>query len=164
MRTAKLTLPVQIMGLLFWLILCYLVAWTGAQVSPGIASPEWYNALNKPTWNPPAWLFGPVWSALYTMMGIAAWLIWKDYGIKHAKPAIIVFLIQLALNGLWSQLFFNFQALGWALIEIIILLGAIFITTYLFFQKNRAAGWLMVPYILWVSFATALTVAIWVLN
>lgn len=164
MRSVKLTLPVQIMGLLFWLSLCYLVAWTGAQVSPGIASPEWYNALNKPTWNPPAWLFGPVWSALYTMMGIAAWLIWKDYGFKHAKPAIVVFLIQLALNGLWSQLFFNFQALGWALIEIIILLGAIFITTFLFFQKKSAAGWLMVPYILWVSFATALTAAIWVLN
>jgi len=164
MKTAKLSLSVQIIGFILWLALCYFVAWTGAQVSPGIASPEWYNALNKPDWNPPAWLFGPVWSMLYTFMGIAVWLIWKDYGFKFAKGALIAFLVQLFLNGLWSQLFFNLQNVGWALIEIMLLLTSIFITTYLFFQKNKAAGWLMVPYILWVSFATALTAAIWVLN
>ncbi len=164
MKTVKLTLPVQITGLILWLALCYFVAWTGAQVSPGIASPEWYESLNKPDWNPPAWLFGPVWTLLYTLMGIAAWLIWKDYGFKLATTALTAFLIQLALNGLWSQIFFNFQNVGLALIEILFLLAAIFITTYLFYQKNRAAAWLMVPYILWVSFATALTAAIWVLN
>jgi tryptophan-rich sensory protein len=164
MKTLKLTLPVQITGLILWLALCYFVAWTGAQVSPGIASPEWYSSFNKPDWNTPAWLFGPVWSLLYTMMGIAAWLVWKDFGFKAAKIELSVFLVQLALNGLWSQIFFNFQNVGLALIEILFLLVAIFMTTYLFYQKNSAAGWLMVPYILWVSFATALNAAIWVLN
>lgn len=164
MKTLKLTLPVQITGLILWLALCYFVAWTGAQVSPGIASPEWYSSLNKPEWNPPAWLFGPVWTLLYTMMGIAAWLVWKDFGFKAAKIELTAFLVQLALNGLWSQIFFNIQNVGLALIEILFLLVAIFITTYLFYQRKRAAGWLMVPYILWVSFATALTAAIWVLN
>jgi translocator protein len=155
---------VKIFGLVLWVGLCYLVAWTGAQVSPGIASSVWYEALNKPDWNPPGWLFGPVWSALYTMMGVAAWFIWKEFGFKDAKPALIVFLIQLGLNGLWSQIFFNLQEPGWAFAEIIFLLAAIIITTYLFFQKNRIAGWLMTPYILWVGFATILNGTIWVMN
>lgn len=133
-------------------------------MSPGIASSEWYESLAKPDWNPPGWLFGPVWTILYTMMGVAAWLIWKEFGFKKAKSALIVFLIQLFLNGLWSQLFFGMQELGWALVEIIILLSAIIFTTYLFFQKNRVSGWLMVPYIAWVSFATVLNATIWMIN
>ncbi|WP_069131604.1 TspO/MBR family protein [Rhodohalobacter halophilus] len=164
MRTSNLSLPVQITGFILFLALCYLIAWTGALVSPGIASPEWYNSLNKPDWNPPAWLFGPVWTTLYTLMGISAWLVWKEYGFKHAASALSAFFLQLILNGLWSQLFFNLQNIGWALIEIILLLTVIFVTTHLFYQKNKIAGWLLIPYILWVSFATALTAAIWVLN
>jgi translocator protein len=154
----------RITGLFFWVGICFLVAWTGAQVSPGIASSEWYDTLIKPNWNPPGWLFGPVWTTLYTMMGIAAWLIWKEFGFKNAKSALIFFLIQLFLNGLWSQVFFGMQELGWALVEIIILLGTIIFTTYLFFQKNSISGWLMVPYIAWVSFATVLNATIWMLN
>lgn len=154
----------SILGLIFWVGLCFFVAWSGAQVSPGIASSEWYESLAKPDWNPPGWLFGPVWTILYTMMGVAAWLIWKEFGFKKAKSALIVFLIQLFLNGLWSQLFFGMQELGWALVEIIILLSAIIFTTYLFFQKNRVSGWLMVPYIAWVSFATVLNATIWMIN
>lgn len=154
----------SIIGLFFWVGLCFFVAWTGAQVSPGIASSEWYDALNKPTWNPPGWLFGPVWTILYTMMGVAAWLIWKEFGFKNARFVLIVFLIQLFLNGLWSQLFFGMQELGWAFVEIIILLSAIIFTAYLFFQKNRISGWLMIPYIAWVSFATVLNATIWIIN
>lgn len=144
--------------------LCYLVAWIGAQVSPGMASTEWYDTIKKPGWNPPAWIFGPVWTTLYTLMGIAVWLIWKDYGFRNAKTAISLFFIQLALNGLWSQIFFRMQEIGWALIEIIILLLVIAVTIVAFYRKKALAGWLMVPYILWVAFATFLTYTIWTLN
>jgi translocator protein len=154
----------QFTGLAFWLILVFVVAWTGAQVSPGIAPADWYESLNKPSWTPPGWLFGPVWTTLYTMMGIAAWLIWKEGGFTAARKELIAFLIQLFLNGLWSQLFFNFQQIGLALIEILLLLAAIIYTTILFFRRLPLAGWLMVPYIIWVSYATALTAAIWMMN
>lgn len=151
-------------GLIFWIGFCYVVAWFGAMVSPGIASPEWYNTLNKPSWNPPNWVFGPVWTTLYTMMGIAAWLVWKKFGFQKAKPALIAFLIQLILNGIWSQLFFGLKAPGWAFLEIFFLLAAILLTTVLFSKKVKAAAWLMVPYILWVSFAAFLNGTIWWIN
>lgn len=151
-------------GLFFWIGICFLVAWSGAQVSPGIASSEWYGALNKPSWNPPNWLFGPVWTLLYTLMGIAAWKVWKDFGFESAKSALIAFLIQLALNGLWSQIFFRFHQTGWAFIEIIFLFAAILITTFLFSKQDNRAAWLMVPYILWVSFAACLNGTIWCIN
>lgn len=151
-------------GLIFWIGICFFVAWTGAQVSPGIASSEWYNALNKPSWNPPNWLFGPVWTLLYTLMGIAAWRVWNKFGFRHARMALITFLIQLILNGLWSQLFFGLQAPGWAFLEIFFLLAAILVTTFLFSKKNRTAAWLMVPYILWVGFAAVLNGTIWWIN
>lgn len=154
----------NIAGLIFWLGLCYFTAWTGAQVSPGIASAEWYEAINKPDWNPPSWLFGPVWSTLYTMMGAAVWLVWKKYGFTDAKKAIILFLVQLVLNALWSQIFFGIQELGWAFAEILVLLAAIIATTIAFFEKSRVAGWLMVPYIAWVGFASVLNGSIWWLN
>lgn len=154
----------KIAGLIFWVGICYLVAWTGALVSPGIASPEWFNALNKPSWNPPSWIFGPVWTTLYTLMGIAAWLVWKDYGFNQAKPALSAFLVQLILNGLWSQLFFGLKLPGWAFVEIFFLLAAIIITTFLFSKKVTVAAWLMAPYIAWVAFATALNGTIWWIN
>jgi translocator protein len=164
MSSEKSKKAIHIAGLIFWVGICYLTAWAGAQVSPGIASPEWYQSLNKPDWNPPAWLFGPVWTILYTMMGVAAWLVWKRFGFGEARTALVWFLIQLGLNGLWSQVFFGLQEPGWAFVEILFLLAAIIYTTVLFFEKHRIAGWLMVPYILWVSFATALNGAIWVMN
>jgi translocator protein len=154
----------RIAGLLFFVGVCFFTAWTGAQVSPGIASADWYQSLNKPDWNPPAWLFGPVWTTLYTLMGIAAWLVWKEFGFSGAVAALSAFFVQLVLNGLWSQIFFGMQEPGWAFAEIILLLTAIVVTTILFFRKNRIAGWLMVPYIAWVSFATVLNGAIWILN
>ncbi len=154
----------KIFGLIFWIGICYLVAWLGAQVSPGIAPADWYNSLNKPSWNPPSWVFGPVWTTLYTLMGIAAWLVWKKFGFKYAKPALSVFLIQLVLNGLWSQLFFGLKSPGWAFLEIFFLLATILLTTFLFSKKVKAAAWLMVPYILWVAFATVLNGTIWWIN
>ena len=151
-------------GLVFWIGLCFFTAWLGARVSPGIAPADWYNAINKPDWNPPAWVFGPVWTTLYTLMGIAAWQVWRNYGFDKACTALIFFLIQLVLNGLWSQIFFGMQEIGWAFFEILLLLAAIIITTFLFFEKSRLAGWLMVPYIVWVGFASVLNGAIWWLN
>jgi len=148
----------------FFILICFGTAWTGAQVSPGIASSDWYDQLSKPDWNPPGWLFGPVWTALYTMMAIAAWRIWSKAGFSDAKPEFTLFFVQLALNGLWSQLFFGMQNPGLAFLEIIFLLIAIIITTLLFFRRDRIAGWLMVPYILWVAFATVLNGTIWMMN
>lgn len=154
----------KIIGLIFWIGICYLVAWISAQVSPGIAPADWYNSLNKPSWNPPSWLFGPVWTTLYTLMGIAAWLVWKKFGFSHAKPALCTFLTQLFLNGLWSQLFFGLKSPGWAFFEIFFLLAAILLTTVLFSKKVKAAAWLMLPYILWTAFATVLNGTIWWIN
>lgn len=151
-------------GLIFWIGICYLVAWLSAQVSPGIAPADWYNSLNKPSWNPPSWVFGPVWTTLYTLMGIAAWLVWKKCGFKHAKAALSAFLVQVFLNGLWSQLFFGMHLPGWAFLEIFFLLAAILLTTFLFSKKVKAAAWLMAPYILWVAFAVVLNGTIWWIN
>ncbi len=157
-------MPKQLAALILFIGICYLVAWSGAQVSPGIASAEWYDSIQKPDWNPPSRIFGPVWSVLYTLMGVAVWLVWRDYGFRNAKWAMSLFLIQLVLNGLWSQIFFGMQEIGWALVEIIVLLAAIVATTIIFFRKKALAGWLMAPYILWVVFATVLTYTLWILN
>lgn len=151
-------------GLILWIGICFFVAWTGAQVSPGIASSEWYDALNKPSWNPPNWLFGPVWTLLYTLMGIAVWRVWNKFGFRYAKMALITFLIQLILNGMWSQLFFGIQTPGWAFLEIFFLIAAILATIMLFSKKDKTAAWLMAPYILWVSFAAVLNGTIWWMN
>ncbi|WP_340106931.1 TspO/MBR family protein [Rhodohalobacter sp. 8-1] len=150
--------------LVLFLFICFGVAWIGAQVSPGIASSEWYDQLNKPGWNPPGWLFGPVWTALYTMMAFAAWRIWRRLGFSGAKTELSWFAIQLFLNGLWSQLFFNAQSPGLAFVEILFLLAAIIITTAYFYRQDSIAGWLMVPYILWVAFATVLNGTISMIN
>lgn len=154
----------RLAGLVFWVGICFFVAWTGALVSPGIAPSDWYDALNKPAWNPPDWMFGPVWTALYAMMGVAAWLVWVRFGFWVARAALAVFLIQLVLNGLWSRIFFGMQEPGWAFFQILLLLAAIVITTILFFRKKTMAGWLMVPYMLWVGYASTLNGAIWLMN
>jgi len=122
------------------------------------------DSLNRPAWNPPGWVFGPVWTALYTMMGVAAWVAWNRFGIKAARVALAAFIVQLLLNGMWSWIFFGMQKPGWAFFDIILLLVAIVITTILFFKKNTIAGWLMVPYVLWVGYASTLNGAIWIMN
>lgn len=125
----------------------------------------WYVHLNKPAFNPPNWIFGPAWTLLYTLMGIAAGLVWSakvDDAIK--RKALIVFVVQFVLNILWSLIFFNLRSPELALVEIGLLLSAIIWCMALFFPIRKAAGWLLVPYLLWVCFATALTVGIVVLN
>jgi translocator protein len=121
---------------------------------------DWYPTLNTPSFNPPAWIFGPVWTLLYSMMAVAAWLVWQT----GERRAHLVFFLQLALNFLWSFLFFGLKSPGLAVIDIALLWAAIGVTLIMFFTKSRIAGWLMVPYFAWVSFASILNAAIWWLN
>ncbi len=149
-----------LLSLLAWLALCFGVASVGALFTPG----EWYAGLARPPWTPPDWLFAPVWTALYLMMAVAAWVVWLRRRQHWAQPALIAFLFQLLLNGLWSWLFFGEQAVGLALVDILLLVLVLTVTTGLFFQVSRAAGWLMVPYLLWVLYASTLNAGIWVMN
>lgn len=126
---------------------------------------SWYQTIQKPSWNPPNWVFGPVWTTLYIMMGIAFFLVWKeDTSEELKKIAIALFAVQLILNFFWSFIFFNLQQPGWALVEIIAMWFFILLTIFAFAQVNKTAAWLLVPYISWVSFATILNYSIWQLN
>ena len=136
---------------------------SGLATAQGVRT--WYPTLAKPPFNPPAWVFGPTWTALYIMMGVAAFLVWqRGLGTPGVKLALTVFAVQLALNGLWSILFFGLQSPGWAFAEIIVLWLAVLVATWLFWRVAPAAGWLMMPYLAWVGFAAVLNGSIWVLN
>ncbi|TFH37856.1 MAG: tryptophan-rich sensory protein [Anaerolineales bacterium] len=124
----------------------------------------WYAGLSKPTWNPPNWLFGPVWGILYLLMAVAAWLVWRESGLAGAAIPLAVFMLQLGLNAAWSWLFFGEHKLGLAFLEIMALWAAILWTLTGFWELNPISGILLVPYILWVSFASVLNHAIWRLN
>ncbi len=129
------------------------------------AIPGWYAQLNKPWFNPPNWIFSPVWTTLYILMGIALWLVWKaDAANKLKQTALVVFGLQLALNFFWSLIFFREHQLGWAFVEIIALWLLILLTVISFAKINKTAAWLLVPYICWVSFASILNYTIWQLN
>ena len=136
---------------------------SGFFTATGVES--WYQTINKPSWNPPGWIFGPVWTTLYVMMGIALFLVWKsDSSDVMKKTAIALFAIQLILNFFWSFIFFDQQQIGWALVEIIVMWFFILLTIFAFGNVSKLAAWLLVPYISWVSFATILNYTIWKLN
>ncbi|MBL0144388.1 MAG: tryptophan-rich sensory protein [Chitinophagaceae bacterium] len=126
----------------------------------------WYAVANKPSFNPPNWIFAPVWTTLYVLMGIALYLVWKSTNTTFAvkQNAIILFVVQLTLNFFWSIIFFKLQLTGWALVEIIAMWLAILVTILWFGKISSIAAWLLVPYICWVSFATVLNYSIWRLN
>ena len=125
----------------------------------------WYAAINKPAFNPPDWVFGPVWIVLYTLMGVSAFLIWKeDTKNKAVKNALIIFLLQLIVNVLWSIAFFGAHSILGGLIIIIILFILIALTIKSFHKVSKTAGNLLIPYLLWVGFAAALNISIWLLN
>lgn len=141
------------------------------QVAGGIGSfftmskvPSWYAGLVRPSFNPPSWVFGPVWTALFLLMGYALYMVWRGPKTQGQNIALIVFGVQMVLNTLWSILFFGLQSPGWALVEIVFLWLAILFTIILFWRLNRTAGILLLPYILWVSFAAFLNYSIWRLN
>lgn len=127
------------------------------------AIPSWYAYLAKPELAPPNWVFGPVWTTLYVLMGIAAFLVWRTQD-PGKRTALIAFFLQLVLNALWSIVFFGLRSPGAALIEIALLWIAILITLVLFIRISRPAGLLLIPYLMWVSFASYLNYAIWSLN
>jgi translocator protein len=154
------TKTVRIAGLLAWLLLCYAAAGFGSLFAPG----EWYVSLTKPAWTPPAWLFAPVWTLLYAMMAVAAWLVWTARGFAGARIALSLFITQLVLNAGWSWLFFGLRRPGIAAIEIGLLWIAILATLIAFWRLRRVAAVLLLPYLGWVSFAAALNIAIWRLN
>lgn len=122
---------------------------------------SWYAGLNKPSWNPPAWIFGPAWTLLYTLMAVAAWLVWRRAGWSRS---LALYFVQLALNAAWTPIFFGSHELGWALIEIMTMWVAIALTLASFLRVNKTAGWLFVPYLAWVTFATALNFTLWQMN
>lgn len=127
--------------------------------------PTWYEGLTKPELAPPNWVFFPVWTILFLMMGVALYLVWREGVSKWSvKIALTFFFVQLALNTLWSIIFFGIQNPGLALIEIAFLWSAIALTIYTFFKVNKFAAYLLIPYLLWVSFASYLNYMIWVLN
>ena len=152
-----------------WLMLVLFVAVCVGAGGLGaiVTTPEvdgWYRTLAKPAWNPPDFIFGPVWTTLYVMMGVAAWLVWKPAGWRPAAFPLALFAGQLVLNVAWSWIFFGMHQVGWACLELAILWLAILATTAAFFAHSPTAGWLLVPYLAWVSFAGALNLTIWRLN
>lgn len=152
-----------IISLILSIIIAQLAGLIGSFfTTPNISS--WYTYLTKPDWNPPAWLFAPVWLSLYALMGVAAWLIWQKRSSAGAHSALAVYALQLILNTLWSIIFFGGHNIGLALAEIILLLTAIIITIILFGRISRAAAWLLLPYVLWVTFASYLNYTLWQLN
>lgn len=142
------------------LLLCFSAAAVGALFLPG----EWYHQLRKPSWNPPTWIFGPVWTLLYTMMAIAAWLVWRRGGFRAQQKPLTLFLLQLLFNAAWSPLFFGLHSPGMALIDIVLLWISLFATVLAFWKMHRVTGALLVPYLLWVTFAAVLNGALWRLN
>jgi translocator protein len=143
-----------------WLALCFSAAAFGGLFGPG----EWYAKLNKPAWNPPGWVFALVWSALYTMMAVAAWLVWRRGGLPSRRVPLAFFLSQLLLNALWSPTFFGLRNPGLAFADIALLWSVLVITLVSFWRVRLLAGALLAPYLAWVTFAAALNLAIWRLN
>jgi benzodiazapine receptor len=133
-------------------------------IATGPAIPTWYQQIEKPSWTPPSWLFGPVWTTLYLAMGGAAWMVWRRGGWAENRRALTLFGVQLILNALWSFLFFGLRSPGLAMAEIVVLWLAILLTLLAFWRVSRPAGALLVPYLLWVTFASALNFAIWRMN
>jgi tryptophan-rich sensory protein len=149
-------------------LVLFILASFGAAALGGIATrwsvATWYAGLAKPSWTPPSWLFGPVWTALYAMMAVAGWQVWRCRGLAGAKAAMLLFFVQLALNAAWSWLFFGFRMPGAAFAEIVLLWSAILATTVQFWRASPLAAILFMPYLLWVSFAAALNYSIWRMN
>jgi tryptophan-rich sensory protein len=159
---ASLTKQKQLVGFVAWLSGSFIAAGIGGAAS--IQAGPFYAQLVRPEWAPPASIFGPVWTVLYALMGIAAWLVWRVGGFRAAKTALTLFLVQLALNALWSWLFFAWHRGALAFADILLLWALIVATLIAFWRISPLAGALLVPYLLWVSFAAALNYSLWQLN
>jgi benzodiazapine receptor len=149
----------QTIGLVGWLAVVFAAAAIGAAAS--IDASAFYAQLARPAWAPPASVFGPVWSVLYLLMAIAAWLAWREQGARHRGAALMLFVAQLCANALWSWLFFAWRDGALAFAEVLVLLALIAATIAGFWRIRRLAGVLMLPYLAWVGFASALTWSVW---
>lgn len=149
-------------GLAGWLVVTFIAAAAGSLASTQV--PDFYAQLVRPSWAPPASLFGPVWSVLYTLMAVAAWLVWRVGGFAGARMALTLYLVQLVFNALWTWLFFGWQRGGLAFADIVLNLLLIIATLVAFWRIRPLVGALLVPYLLWVAFAAALNYSIWQLN
>ena len=152
----------QALGLVGWLAVAFAAAGVGAVASSRAGA--FYQALVRPDWAPPAWLFAPVWSALYALMGVAAWLVWRAHGFRGAAVALGLFVAQLALNALWTWLFFAWRQGALAFAEIVVLWILIVATVVAFWRAQALAGALLLPYLAWVTYAAALSFSVWRLN
>lgn len=159
---ANATASRQVVGLLGWLLLSFAAAALGAVASVGAAA--FYEQLARPGWAPPQWLFGPVWTILYVLMGVAAWLVWRAHGFKEGRTALTLFIVQLGANALWSWLFFAWRLGALAVAEVLLLWCLIVATVASFRRLHAVAAALLLPYLAWVTFASALTFSIWRLN
>jgi tryptophan-rich sensory protein len=146
-----------------WMAIFLLLVVITAAIAGSFEAGVWYFTINKPGWTPPAWLFGPVWSVLYVLMALAMWLVW-DSRHDSRVGALIWWLIQLFLNAAWSWLFFGLTRSGWALAEMLLLIGIVIFCIKVFSTSSRLAAALMLPYLLWLMFAWALNFSIWRLN
>ena len=152
----------QFVGLLAWIGLSFTAAAIGGYASANAAG--FYQQLALPAWAPPSWLFAPVWTSLYFLRGVAAWLVWRQHGFRNAPTALSLFLVQLFINALWSWLFFVWRLGALAFAEILVLWGLILCTIVAFWRVRAIAGALLIPYLAWVTFAAALAYAIWQRN
>ncbi len=152
----------DLLGLLGWFLVTFIAAAIGSRAS--ISASTFYAELVQPGWAPPSWLFGPVWTVLYTLIAIAAWLVWRSGGFQSQRVALSLFIVQLALNALWSWLFFVWNRGAMAFVEIIVLWLAIVMTLVTFWRVRPLAGVLFLPYHMLVSIAAVLNFALWKLN
>ena len=150
-----------VLGLFY--LACFLAAGLGSLFTM-VSLGSWYTGLAKPAWNPPSWVFGPVWTLLYVLIGVSAWRVWRVGGFRRDPVALALFAAQWTLNFAWTGIFFGLRRPGLALAEIVALLVLIAATALRFRRHDRAAAWLLAPYLAWVAFATALNAAFWWLN
>lgn len=154
--------PRRWLGLPAWIAIAFVPSATAAFVDTG----PWYESLNRPAWTPPSWVFGPVWTLLYLLMGIAAWRVWARHGFgdRAARVGLLLFLVHLVFNAAWTVLFFGLHLLTAAAVEIVVLWGMILALVVLFWARDRIAGALLLPYLLWVTYAVSLSVGFAVMN
>ncbi|MDC0987415.1 tryptophan-rich sensory protein [Alphaproteobacteria bacterium] len=153
----------NLVSLFAFIVICLIISGIGGAITASSVE-TWYQALEKPIFNPPDWVFAPVWTLLYIIMGIAAWRVWRLRSFEATGKALGVFALQLGFNLAWSFLFFGLQRIDLALVEIVILLVAIIVNAIMFWRIDRLAGLMLMPYIAWVTYATILNASLWLLN
>lgn len=158
----RFTAKIEVLGLIVWSAVVFLAAVTGAAAS--IEAGSFYRSLSQPAWAPPASVFGPVWTILYGLMAVAAWLVWRAVGWQRARVALSLFLAQLGLNALWSWLFFGWKLGGAAFADITLLWALVALTLFFFWRIRALAALLLAPYLLWITFASVLNWTVWQMN